>query len=245
MLFCDASGTRAQQVLPHQLAWRWFRFAQDGADFADLPWLARLQYYYGSILSMPRTLVALLRPGLPAISTPEKHAADETFFRGPLPAERLGSLARRDGFGELPDLFQEYVPSTTASPDDVVIYSPQTADEFRFDSSMPVHSVQARLAQKFANLVRSHGTSLACIFLPWVSQMHSSHITEQYNWPVLLGGDVRLVGIPPNKLFAGLSEEDVEKLYWDNFHFNANGQDYFTRLVTPRILELYDEVKDQ
>jgi hypothetical protein len=244
LVFCDASGARPQQQLPHQLAWRWFRFAQDAGDFADFPLAAKVQYYYGSILGMPRNLIAMLRPGLPAIATPEKLADDEVFFRGPLPSTRLGSMARRDGFAlDTPPVFREFVPSTTASPDDVVIYSPVTADEFDFQKDMPAHSLQSRLAKKFVDMARSHGTSLACIYMPWSSDMKSTRIKEQYDWPALLGDDVKLVGIPGARLFAGMSEKDVTKLYWDFFHFNENGQNYFTPIVTPRLLELYDDAK--
>jgi hypothetical protein len=51
---------------------------------------------------------------------------------------------------------------------------------------------------------------------------------------------VELLGIPPKKLFSGLSDEQVLKLYADPMHLNQNGQRYFTRLITPTLLQLYE-----
>ena len=52
---------------------------------------------------------------------------------------------------------------------------------------------------------------------------------------------VRMVGIAPAVLFDGLPESDISKLFWDGYHFNENGQAYFTRLLTPDLIAIYDD----
>ena len=42
------------------------------------------------------------------------------------------------------------------------------------------------------------------------------------------------------RLFAGLSDEQVLTLYWEYRHFNENGQKYFTPIVTPALVKLYE-----
>ena len=51
-----------------------------------------------------------------------------------------------------------------------------------------------------------------------------------------------MVGVPPAKFFAGLTPEQARLLYADPGHFNENGQKYFTPLVTPTLLQLYEEL---
>jgi hypothetical protein len=49
-----------------------------------------------------------------------------------------------------------------------------------------------------------------------------------------------LLGIPPTKLFGTLTDEEVLKFFGDPYHFNQNGQEYFTRLITPALINLYE-----
>ena len=64
-------------------------------------------------------------------------------------------------------------------------------------------------------------------------------IQEREFWPDVLHADVTMMGIPPATLFAGLTDDDVRKLYYNPTHLNKNGQEYFTQIITPRLLEIY------
>jgi hypothetical protein len=61
------------------------------------------------------------------------------------------------------------------------------------------------------------------------------------DWPQIFDGDFKLLGIPPAKLFGGLSDEEVRKLYGDPWHFNRNGQEYFTTLITPALVQIFEK----
>ena len=52
--------------------------------------------------------------------------------------------------------------------------------------------------------------------------------------------NVTMLGIPPAILFKGLTDDDIRKLYSDSVHFNENGQNYFTALMTPNLLKIYE-----
>jgi len=51
---------------------------------------------------------------------------------------------------------------------------------------------------------------------------------------------VALVGISPATLFEGMTDNGARKLFCDAGHLNQNGQEYFTPLITPTLLQLYD-----
>ena len=57
------------------------------------------------------------------------------------------------------------------------------------------------------------------------------------------GVPVTMLGVPNRQLFAPLKEEQVQNLYYDDNHLNANGTLYFTRAMLPAILELYERAR--
>jgi hypothetical protein len=103
--------------------------------------------------------------------------------------------------------------------------------------------VQIYFARKLAALAQAHRTSLTCLNVPFISDTKSNVIKERYDWPVALKAPVTMVGIPPATLFDGLSDRDISNMFWDPFHFNENGQKYFTRLLAPNLITIYDETK--
>jgi hypothetical protein len=49
-----------------------------------------------------------------------------------------------------------------------------------------------------------------------------------------------MVGISPEKLFGSLTDAELLKIFSDPHHLGKNGQEGFTKAITPKILELYD-----
>jgi hypothetical protein len=43
-----------------------------------------------------------------------------------------------------------------------------------------------------------------------------------------------------------LDDTEIDKLFFDPAHFNANGNEFFTLAITPAIMEIYDRyaIKD-
>ena len=49
-----------------------------------------------------------------------------------------------------------------------------------------------------------------------------------------------LVGVPAQQMFGSLTDAEILKLYSDQAHLNKNGQDYFTPLIAPVLINLYE-----
>jgi hypothetical protein len=242
LVFSDAAGLdAAPQAVPHKQAWRWFRYAEDSSEIATLPLRIRLAYYYGSILGLPRNLLSQLRPNLGPVLTEDRYRDLQAEHHWIMPNTRLGTLTMHIGYNNRPDLFVPYTPTTSAQPTDFVIYSPQTAGQFQFAEPSAAPSLQTYFGQKLATLAVDHGTKLACLNVPYLPDRRLSLIRERYNWAEMMQAPVGLIGIPPGLLFAGLSDNDIAKLYWDAYHFNENGQQYFTRLLAPGLISIYED----
>jgi hypothetical protein len=234
LVFYDDRGDN----VPHLTGWRWFRFGDDAPELAGLPFHFQFTYYYGAILGLPRNLLNDLRPNLDL--APPAYLFHLRFPQADFIPERLGTFTSRAGYINRPDLFAPYTPTTSATPSDVVVYGPDTHDDFTF-ADTPAAPLQLHFAQKFLALARGHSTPLACLNLPTISNEHDASIHEGRLWLDVFQGSTPLLGIAPARLFAGLGEDDIRKLYQDPVHFNQNGQAYFTRLITPQLIDLYEQ----
>ena len=135
--------------------------------------------------------------------------------------------------------FVDYTPVSQASPSDACICSSATDDKFRF-SKEPMKPLQLHFAKKFAALARMHGTRLILLTLPRTWDKGAPFVQEREYWPEIMDSDVTMVGFPPSKLFSGMAPGDIEKLYYNEVHLNENGQKFFTKLITPTLLKLYE-----
>ena len=78
--------------------------------------------------------------------------------------------------------------------------------------------------------------------------MRSPTILERGFWPDVLGANIAMIGIQPDKLFGGLTDAEVYKLYFNSgmkgfpraAHFNQNGQKFFTSAITPELFRIYE-----
>lgn len=226
---------------PHQLhisSWRWVRLGDDGADLAGLPLGTQISYYYGSILGMPRNLLNRLRPNLAPEASPEQFKWD--YAHAWFPPEHLGAFTSQESYTDRPDLFQLFTPKTPATPSDVCLYAPDTRDQFRF-SDVPGPFLRAYFAEKFLSVVQDHPTHMVFLNLPIFGERRSATMSEGRLWIGFFSTRAPLMGIVPARLFAGLNDDDVRNLYQDPVHFNQNGQAYFTRLITPKLIEVYEQ----
>lgn len=243
LIYYDVYDEEDIPTVPHVLAPHWFRFGDNAEAMIGLPLPVQSAYYFAAILGMPRNLLCLASPNLPAdlfsLSTNcwiiQKHAIN--------PAARLGSLSEALGFAaQLPDHapFVEYSPIAKVMPAEASIYSPDTKSQFEFEGAT-IPTVQFHFARKFAELAKAHGCQLVLLHVPVLSERKLPVIREHLFWPEALHTDIAMVGIPPTTLFSNLTDEDVLKLYCDKAHFNQNGQTYFTTLITPALLKLHEK----
>ena len=215
-----------------------FRWGEEYGTVAGLPVRDRLAYYFAAVVGMPRNLLCWLRPNIPADLTQENWYMD--YYHTPNPALQLGASTRHRGYAPMglpPAPFVEYMPA--AGMEDVCVYSPATKARFEFMNG-PMPTWQAVFARRFARLAQAQGCQLTLLHLPVLAETNVAKITEKEYWPDFLQTDVAMAGVPPARFFAGLTPEQCQRLFADQTHMNANGQRYFSRLMTPALLEIYD-----
>ena len=218
----------------------WFRFGEDAAILPGLALREQGLLYFAAILGMPRNLLSQFRPNLPAMLDQPNCWSRNNHTQNP--ATRLGSLALHTGFSPgstIPHLpFESFVPATTARPEDVVVYTPATQAAFKFAGTNPP-AWEADFVQRLAALWRANGVQSVMLSLPLFAEARSPVILETAFWPKFFT-DTRLLGIPPATLFAQLTDAELCQLYADQVHFNENGQTYFTSVITPALIQLYE-----
>ena len=220
----------------------WFRFDENAAALRGLPLPEQGLLYFSAVVGMPRNLLSLVRPNLPAPLVTDKPNYWTLTANAPNPATNLGCLSVHVGFATdhmtTPAPFVTFAPPTTASTADVLAYSPTTKNDFQF-STAPLPGWQKHFAQQFAALLQAHGIRPVMLYLPTLAEARSPIILERAFWPDILA-DTTLLGIPPAKLFGNLTDAELLEIYADQVHFSANGQDYFTQLITPTLISLYE-----
>jgi hypothetical protein len=241
LVFYDEINFRSQRNIQGT---SWFRFADNAADIAGLSWQEQSRFYLMALVGMPRNLLGTIRPNLPAELFSSKPHEQEIILHAPNPAMRLGSFSAQVGFNssEISYDFTPFIPFTPTNgigSDDVCVYSRATEAHFQF-SGQPLPDWQIYFARKFAALAREHDTRLMMLHLPTTHEMRSSVIQERACWPDVLNADISLIGIAPAELFTNLTDDNVLKLYSDWGHLNKNGMEFFTQLITPTLLKVYD-----
>jgi hypothetical protein len=227
---------------PNPKAPKWFSFAADAGDLAGMPLRDQAIFYFAAMTGLPDDLQELVLPNLPEDTNSQTSKYYETHYQAANPEARLGSIFGRINFDSVIGAntnFIPYLPRTGATAAEVSCYLPQTATNFLF-LNRPLPAWQSHFARKFALLAQQNGCRLVLLHLPTIGEQNASVITETEYWPAYLQAKVDMVGIPGGRLFAGLSEDQMKQLYGDWFHLNENGQKYFTALITPALLQLYE-----
>jgi hypothetical protein len=192
---------------------------------------------------MPRNLLCELRSNLPAPLITDKKNYWETIADAPNPVTQLGALSYGKGFAPTPMAaaapFEKFIPDIVAPPAEVAIWSPETKTNFTF-STMPIPDWQVHFVWQLGKLFRDHDVRPVMLHLPALAEARTPVLAERTDWTKIFGGDFKLMGIPPAKMFGGLTDNEVHKLYGDPFHFNRNGQEYFTRLIMPTLVQIYE-----
>jgi hypothetical protein len=239
IVFCDE--TRPDDV-PHPASRYWFRFGDDAEVLHGLPLRIQTMYYFASILEMPENLAGLLRTNIPDELVAPKNDHWKTFFHAPNSATRMGALTV-EAMSDPGLPFVRIIPAGNVRTSDFSIYSPATKDRFTF-SGTPTPEWQLQFARKFAALAKAHGARLVHLNLcPEYAggPVDTGLNQERQFWPEALHTDVAMVGVPPGKLYSGIPDKDEAGLFYMLRHYNENGQQFYTRLVTPSLLQLYDD----
>ncbi len=221
-----------------------FCFGDNEASLGGLPLADKAFFYFASLIGMPRNLLSLVRPNIPAEIFPDRpgyvEPQDKAFADAP---NRLGAVATRLGFRAnplLPDAPFTFFRPPAAKRVQASIYKvSDPSKKFEF-SNAPLPRWQVRFARQFANLAETQQCKLIMLHIPVLEEVRDGVIRERPLLPAFSGADLTLVGIPPRQMFQGLTDDDILKLFSDIWHFNQNGMEFFTPLVTPALLQLYD-----
>jgi hypothetical protein len=221
-----------------------FRLGEDASLLRGLDGRNQALFYFASVMGMPRNLLNWVRPNLPAplVSTPPNYW--EQHYGSASIAGLLGATSSELGFTASPqrDDFTKFVPftpKTTATPADVLTYSKAVQGKFEVMQE-PLLGWQLHFVRKLADLARTSGCTLVVLNIPVLDEARVTVIRQRAFWPEVCQSKVEMLGIPPAKLFGGLTDEEVRMLYFNRGHFNKNGMTYFTALITPALLRTYE-----
>lgn len=232
---------QAEKTLPASGTVNWYRFGDDAALLSGLQFRYKAYYYFAATVGMQRNFLAMLSPNLPEETNNTDPSYCELSWHAANPENRLGAITAQVGFHQSDgaEPFVPYLPKTGVTPSDVSIYAPATASNFAF-SDQPLPSWQIYFLKRFALEAGKHGCKLVLLHIPFMKEKQSLKINESAYWPDALQTDVAMLGIPTGRLFAGMSEDDVKRLFYNSQHLNQNGSKYFTPLVVPALLQLHE-----
>ena len=222
----------------HVRSMSWFRIGENSDALQGLPPKFQAELYGQAMLGAPRHLLSAARPNLLEDPLHCRPNFWNSYYRAPNIAENLGSLRAQLAFGSRYAAFTPYEAHSKATSADVVLYSDATRETFKI-TGPPTQPYQLHFARKLAQLCQQHGTRLIMLHTPHYSEREEPQIPERVAWAKELAAPIDLVGIAPAVLFSGIPADDVQKLFYENGHLNQNGQELFTPLVTPKLLELY------
>ena len=236
VIYDEAAGLHSFEPPPF-----WFRYGEDAPDLSGLAWGEKTRLYAAAMVGVPRNLLGLCRPSRPADLAATNSI--QSAYHSPNPVSLLGAVSGAMAYHANLSTYApltEFAPANGMLPSDACVYSELTRSNFVF-SEEAWREVDRNFAGKLVELARSHGCKLVLLHLPVRSDAHRRGIQENHFWRESAQAGVPVLGIPPEKFFAGLSEEQCDRLYSDPGHLSQNGQRYFTPLITPALLKLYEE----
>lgn len=225
------------QNMPHPISAHWFRWADDPEAREGLSWPLQAGLYTSGIISLPLSLMGLARANLPLSPISDTPNFQEKLYHAPNPATRLGTLSSRLALNANPD-FVELHPPVLSRNQAVQIYSPAMPGAFRFDQP-PMPAFQDHYLRELLAKAHKKGTKVVMLYLPTPEEARWQVMHLQSNLQDLAAGPLTVMGIPPAELFAGISEADFKQLFCDLLHLNANGQAFYTQVITPKLLQVY------
>jgi hypothetical protein len=220
-----------------------FRWGEDAGLISNLPLADQGLFYFGSIIGMPRNLLTHFRSNLSG-RVVLNAGSWQILDYAPHSTNQLDDLPEVEGFAFHKTMsgepFVPFTPPLSMVQQEALCYSANTKTNFAISTS-PLPAWQIHFARLFADLAHKKNVNIAMLYLPVWPELHETVIPERTFWPAIFGDDLTQIGIPPAKSFNGLTESEILKMYGEQYHLNLNGQQYFTHLITPALLKLYED----
>jgi hypothetical protein len=206
---------------PHVQLLRVIRYGDHPGAWDGLALRSRLALYAACVLGAPRQALNLLRPNRidPHVDVPESPNAHPAGFMGRPFVKR-----------------QVVVP---AIPPASLIRSAGSRDLFHFDGP-PLNAYQLHFLRKMEELAQRQGALLVILHLPSPSERGSEIVPERQLIPELLGSGAIFAGVPSARMFKDIPDAQFEDYYQDE-HLNLNGSELFTGIITPSLIQLYEQ----
>lgn len=209
--------------LPHWTSSYWFRYPEASGDIAGLGPLFKLELFALSVAGAPGNLLASLMPR----PYQESHAKFGIVF------------VAHDGDGSS---FQhtDTTPPSIAAEEMIYDSHGSHGASFEFDRS-PIPPYQWYFAKKMVEITNTHSASMAILSVPKLKERQFNQVHEAQNWSNVFDPPPKLLGVNSQRLFRGLSDSEIRKLFTDSWHLNQNGTRYFSQAILSGLMEVYDE----
>ena len=209
---------------PHIQAYRWMRWGEFPQSTAGLSLRSRIAIYGAEVLGAPRQLVNYLRPN--------------RLVQNPVLVQDLGSQSQYGNVGYYGGPFVEEPRTPPAFTTSEIISHGPSDPNFDFDGQ-PLGPYHQYWAREIGNLAQQYNVPFVMIHVPEDTEKGSTRIPQRMYWPAVIGlPNTPIIGIPSATLFRSTPADEVKNYYYDQ-HFNDNGKEFFTRAITPAILDLY------
>jgi hypothetical protein len=214
-----------QYGTPHLRTHYWMLYGDE--SFRGLPLHLKASLYASTVLGAPRRLLSLLRKDELEWSKLSDH---------------LGTELRETGLRGSIDPAWHAKPLQLAASS--MIYSAQTRDKFDF-YHQPLTWFQDFFVRRRIKLLQEHRVPVVFLSVPDSENRRDTAVMEREYWPEYFGADIPMIGIPPAALFAGMTDEEIDQLFYDEDHFNRNGNELFSRSIEPALMELYQRYEQR
>ncbi len=221
-----SSPNRIQQYV-HPLFHRLASMKDHSEVWHTLPAKEMLRSYGLAMLGAPLQIYSMIKP-----ARRPRDARNTNAFNG--------SWVRSDGWNKQPFVAREIAsPYDAQRSIDRNLHEGSDIDAVDFGN---VQSVSQRAYFRATiELIKAHGALPVVVSVPIWKDRNRAKPLVRIPKASLSDYEVPLVAVSPKAFFAGMSEEDIEMLYYNENHFNTNGSTYHTEVLAPVFWELARE----
>lgn len=217
----DPSSDKHWTAWPEKMSEYWFSLG-DWDSVSGLPFVKQASMYAQLVLGAPRKVLSLFREN--GIGT-YKNSCEKN----------CGTIVLSKGWQNEP--FQFFSPKLPDLKTDDLFFSKNGAafavsnDEL---DSYQMHFLKSNMA-----LLQLHKIPVVFMHFPELIEPGFEQVPLRSDWLKMFGKNVDILGIPPKIAFGGMTKDQIKSLYYDDFHLNANGGEYISKIMIPGVIDAY------